>query len=82
MSIVFETKQDIAKMADELESCKSVLQLETYYKKNLANKKTDHISKLLLRDMFRERYKLLNSEKSKWVSGTRKTINYAGDGTQ
>ena len=39
MSIVFETKSDIAKIADELEDCKSVLQLETYYKKNLANKK-------------------------------------------
>ena len=72
MSLILETKQDIAKIADELEACKSVLQLETWYKKNLAGKTVDMITMRILQDMFSRRYKALQGDKNaRWVSGPR-----------
>ena len=73
MSITLETRKDITKIADELENCKSVLQLETYYKNNFANKAVSKNDTSILRMMLEERYKKLNGEKSSWISGPRKT---------
>ena len=71
--ITMNSKEELRKMADDLEECKSILQLETYYKNNLAGKKIDPINKIILQDMMQRKLKHLEGHPSRWVSGPRPT---------
>lgn len=64
----------VSKIADEMEKCKTVEQLDMHYKENFVGKSISKAETLILATMYREKYNHILGRPSRWVSGERPNI--------